>query len=224
MLLGPDGIEVGRYDKIDLVPFGEFVPRVFWFVNRITQGGWAISCRGTTSRFCPLWDTGSAFSFATNPPFRISCGSSAEDGADILVNLSNDAYFGHSEAREQHLLLARMRAVENRRYLIRSTNDGITAVINPAGEIVQRLPMYQEVAAPMRYGVIESTTFYSRHGDWFAWSCLAVGVGLALFRLLRPSVAQSADLDQHRSILMVDGNQRYRAAAWIQHASLTRGL
>ncbi len=64
----------------------------------------------------------------------------SKDGADVLVNLSNDGYFGHTEAREQHLLLARMRAVENRRFLIRSTNDGITAVIDPAGRIATKLP------------------------------------------------------------------------------------
>jgi len=76
-----------------------------------------------------------------------------------------------------------MRAVESRRYLIRSTNDGITAVINPAGQIVQQLPMYQELAAQVRYGVVDGITFYARHGDWFAWSCLVIGVGLGLYNV-----------------------------------------
>jgi apolipoprotein N-acyltransferase len=107
-------------------------------------------------------------------------------GASVLVNLSNDAYFGHSEARQQHLALARMRAVENRRFLIRSTNDGFSVVIDPAGRIIQRLPPYQRLAAQVRYSAVESTTFYARHGDWFAWLCLASGVGLALWNLWRP--------------------------------------
>jgi apolipoprotein N-acyltransferase len=103
----------------------------------------------------------------------------------VLVNISNDGYFGHSEAREQHLLMVRMRAVENRRYILRATNDGITAVINPAGLVLRRLPSYQEIAAPLRYGLVESTTFYAKHGDWFAWSCLAIAVSLALLNLYR---------------------------------------
>ncbi len=97
----------------------------------------------------------------------------------MLVNLSNDGYFAHTEAREQHLLLVRMRAVENRRFIIRSTNDGITAVVDPSGRIVKQLPPYRQAAALVNYGGVASTTFYARHGDWFAWGCLIVGVGLA---------------------------------------------
>ncbi|HZS56615.1 MAG TPA: apolipoprotein N-acyltransferase [Bryobacteraceae bacterium] len=183
VLLGPDGLEVGRYDKIDLVPFGEFVPRVFSFVNRITQEAGDF-VPGHDIKVLPAAAHRLGVFICYESAFPDLVRQFSKNGADVLVNLSNDAYFGHSEAREQHLLLARMRAVENRRYLIRSTNDGITAVINPAGQIVQRLPMYQEVAAPMRYGVVESTTFYSRHGDWFAWSCLAFGVTLGLYRIV----------------------------------------
>lgn len=186
VLIGPDGLEAGRYDKIDLVPFGEFVPRAFWFVNRITQeAGDFVS--GHDISVLPAAGHRLGVFICYESAFPDLVRQFSRKGADVLVNLSNDAYFGHSEAREQHLLLARMRAVENRRYLIRSTNDGITAVINPAGQIVQRLPMYQEVAAPMPYGVVENATFYAKHGDWFAWICLIVGVGLGLYNLfLRP--------------------------------------
>ncbi len=76
-----------------------------------------------------------------------------------------------------------MRAVENRRYLIRATNDGLTAVIDPAGRITHRLPPYQEVASPVQYGVVEGATFYAKHGDWFAWSCLGIGLALAIMNL-----------------------------------------
>lgn len=185
VLLGPSGLETGRYDKIDLVPFGEFVPRVFSFVNRVTQ---------EAGDFVPGHDI-KILSAAGHSLGVFICYESAfpalvrqftHGGADVLVNLSNDAYFGHSEAREQHLLLVRMRAVENRRYIVRDTNDGITAVIDPAGAIVRRLPSYQEVASVVRYGTVESTTFYARHGDWFAWSCLAVGLSLAGLSFRKP--------------------------------------
>jgi apolipoprotein N-acyltransferase len=113
----------------------------------------------------------------------------ARDGADVLFNLSNDAYFGRSAAYSQHLSLVRMRAVENRRFLVRSTNDGITAVVDPAGRVVKKLRPYQEAAAIVPYGRIAGTTFYTRHGDWFAWSALALGIALSLFARWR----QAAD-------------------------------
>src|SRR5262249_51195642 len=103
-----------------------------------------------------------------------------KQGAELLVNISNDGYFGHSAAREQHLMIARMRAAENRRWLLRVTNDGVTAAINPLGRVTQRLPMYKEVGAAMEYGWISDTTFYSENGDWFAWGCLLASV-VALF-------------------------------------------
>lgn len=184
LLLGPNGLEAGRYDKVNLVPFGEFVPPLFSFVNRITH---------EAGDFAPGHDI-KVLAAAGHRLGVFICYESAfpnlvrqftRKGADVLVNLSNDAYFGHSEAREQHLLIARMRAVENQRYVIRATNDGITAVIDPAGQIVRRLPSYQELAASVRFGTVESTTFYALHGDWFAWSCLAIGVVLAGVNLRR---------------------------------------
>lgn len=184
LLLGPNGLEAGRYDKVNLVPFGEFVPPLFSFVNRITH---------EAGDFVPGHDI-EVLRAAGHRLGVFICYESAfpnlvrqftRKGADVLVNLSNDAYFGHSDAREQHLLNARMRAVENRRYIIRATNDGITAVIDPAGQIVRRLPSYQELAASVHFGAVESTTFYARHGDWFAWSCLVIGLVLAGVNLRR---------------------------------------
>ena len=182
ILVGPEGSEIGRYDKIDLVPFGEFVPRIFSFVNRITQEAGDFVPGNNIAVLRAAGDRLGVF-ICYESAFPDLVRQFSKNGADVLVNLSNDAYFGHSEAREQHFLLARMRAVENRRYLVRSTNDGITALINPAGQVVQRLPMYREVAAPMKYGVVESATFYARHGDWFAWSCLIVSLGLSLYEV-----------------------------------------
>ena len=115
----------------------------------------------------------------------------ARNGATVFFNLSNDGYFGHSAAREQHLLLVRMRAVENRRFIVRSTNDGITASIDPAGRIVRKLPLYKEVAALLPFDSVRSTTPYTQHGDWFAWTCLLIGVGLSLQTQLASRVRRS---------------------------------
>jgi apolipoprotein N-acyltransferase len=103
----------------------------------------------------------------------------AKNGADVLFNLSNDAYFGRSAAYWQHLSLVRMRAVENRRFVVRVTDDGITAVVDPAGRIRSELPRYRETAAIVPYGRVQGTTFYTRNGDWFAWSALGIGVALS---------------------------------------------
>ncbi len=184
VLLGPSGAEMGRYDKIDLVPFGEFVPGFFSFVNRITQEAGDFA-PGRDVKVLPAAGHRLGVFICYESAFPDLVRQFTRQGADVLVNLSNDAYFGHSDAREQHLLLARMRAIENRRYIIRATNDGITAVIDPAGRITKHLPQFEVAAASVPYGVVESTTFYARHGDWFAWSCLAAGLMLAFVHLRR---------------------------------------
>lgn len=182
VLVGPDGSEIGRYDKIHLVPFGEFVPPMFSFVNRITnEAGDFVP--GHEVRVLPAGDNKLGVFICYESAFPNLVRQFTVKGADVLVNLSNDGYFGHSDAHLQHLLIARMRAVENRRFLIRATNDGITAVIDPAGRVIERLPPYRTVAAAVRYGRVHETTFYARHGDWFAWSCLIVGIGLGLVNL-----------------------------------------
>ena len=97
------------------------------------------------------------------------------------MNLSNDGYFGTSAAREQHLSLVRMRAAENGRWILRATNDGISAVVDPSGRITDRTEPYQEMAATMKYRFARNLTPYVRFGDWFAWGCLAIGLGGAGF-------------------------------------------
>ncbi|HEY7210502.1 MAG TPA: apolipoprotein N-acyltransferase [Bryobacteraceae bacterium] len=183
LLLGPDGSVAGRYDKIDLVPFGEFVPPFLSFVNRITQEAGDF-VPGHDIRILDAAGARLGVFICYESAFPDLVRQFARQGANVLVNLSNDAYFGHSEARQQHLLIARMRAIETRRFLIRSTNDGISTVIDPAGRIRQRLPLYKQLAAPIRYGLVNSTTFYVRHGDWFAWTCLAVSLPLTIFVLV----------------------------------------
>lgn len=183
VLLGPEGTEMGRYDKIDLVPFGEFVPRAFWWVNRVTQEAGDF-VPGKDIKVLPAAGERLGVFICYESAFPDLVRRFTKQGANVLVNISNDAYFGRSEARAQHLAIARMRAVENRRFLVRATNDGVSAVIDPAGRIVQRLPAYRQLVARVRYAPVEETTFYARHGDWFAWLSLVAGVLLAFERIL----------------------------------------
>lgn len=174
-LINPDGQPAGRYDKVNLVPFGEFVPPLFGFVNRITReaGDFVPGSKIVVERV-GNHRIGTFICYEAVFPNFVRRFAAA--GAQLLVNLSNDGYFGHSAARYQHLLIARMRAAENRRWLIRSTNNGITVAIDPAGRIRERLPPDTLTAARLKFNYINSTTFYTRHGDWFAWLCLGLGL------------------------------------------------
>lgn len=179
VLVGPDGNEISRYDKVNLVPFGEFVPPLFGFVNRISpETGDFVP--GTDVKVMPAPPNKLGVFICYESAFPNFVRQFARRGATVFFNLSNDGYFGRSAAREQHLLLVRMRAVENRRFVIRSTNDGFTTAIGPGGQILRALPPYRQVAALLPFGSITQTTIYSRHGDWFAWLSLLIGIALAL--------------------------------------------
>ncbi len=184
VLLNREGLELGRYDKINLVPFGEFVPPFFSWVNRVThEAGDFVP--GVTVRLLDAGEQRLGVFICYEAAFPELVRRFTALGASVLVNLSNDGYFGHSEARQQHLAIARMRAVENQRFLIRATNDGLSAVIDPAGRLIQQLPPYQELAARVKYGLNTSLTPYVRFGDWFVWSCLAIGASLGLLTTLK---------------------------------------
>jgi apolipoprotein N-acyltransferase len=100
----------------------------------------------------------------------------AHNGAQLLVNISNDGWFGHSAAAEQHLRMARVRAVENRRWMVRATNSGITVSVDPYGRIFRPLPRDVRAATDLPYDFRTGETIYSRYGDWFAWLCVIVSV------------------------------------------------
>lgn len=178
-MLGPDGSYVDRYDKINLVPFGEFIPPFFGFVQQISDeagtfhpGARLINLPTSAHKL------GTFICYEVVFPDFIRRFTAS--GAEVLLNLSNDGYFGRSAARGQHLLIARMRAAENRRWLIRATNDGITATIDPTGRVTQRLKPYVQMSARTTFGYRQDLTPYVQFGDWFAWSCLVLGAGAAL--------------------------------------------
>jgi apolipoprotein N-acyltransferase len=172
-MVNPAGESAGRYDKIHLVPFGEFVPPLFSFVNRITDeaGDFAPGTRRV------LFDAGGrrfgAF-ICYESAFPHFVRQFTRDGAQVLVNASNDGYFGNSAAREQHLLLVRMRAAENGRWILRATNNGVTAAIDPAGGVRQSFPSFEEYSGRLGYAPNRGLTLYARFGDWFVLLCALV--------------------------------------------------
>jgi apolipoprotein N-acyltransferase len=182
VLIGPEGKFAGSYDKIFLVPFGEFVPPLFQWVGKVSN---------YVGNFVP-GDREVVFRLGEHRLSTIICYESAfphlvrrfvNQGAGAIANLSFDGYFGNASARRQHLLLARMRAAENARWLLRATSDGITVSIDPAGRIVDRLPGSVAAALPVRFNYRDEKTPYTRHGDWFCVACAGITL-LALAPIL----------------------------------------
>ena len=103
------------------------------------------------------------------------------NGAELLVNISNDSWYARSAARDQHLLVARMRAVENGRWILRATNDGITTAIDPAGRVVAALPSYVQDTLDVGFDYRSELTGFVRHGEWLWWICL-LGTAVKLAR------------------------------------------
>jgi len=179
-LVAPSGHAVSRYDKVNLVPFGEFVPWPFnSFVSKISTeaGDFAAGTKVVVSQV-NNHRIGAFICYESVFPDFVR--QFAHGGAEVLFNLSNDGWFGKSSAREQHLEIARMRAAENRRWLLRSTNDGITATIDPAGRLRGTLPLYREATSTTGFGYISAQTVYTRFGDWFPIVCAVAALAFLI--------------------------------------------
>jgi len=92
------------------------------------------------------------------------------------VNISNDGWYGDSGAYAQHLRQARMRAIENARWLLRDTNTGVTASIDPYGRVIASIPRKVRTTLVAPYALSNDTTFYTGHGDWFAYLCAIISL------------------------------------------------
>ena len=177
IVVGADGARVGRYEKIHLVPFGEYVPfqRLLFFARKLT---------GRVSRFTPgeqrkvfrLNGHYYGVFICYEAVFADEVRHFAQLGAEVLVNISDDGWYGDTSAPWQHLNMARMRAIENRRWILRDTNNGVTAVIDPLGHVRQSIPRHQVDALPAAYGFRSDVTFYTAHGDLFAWACVILSL------------------------------------------------
>jgi apolipoprotein N-acyltransferase len=179
-MLNEFGQKTFSYDKIHLVPFGEYEP--FPFIHQVVTsvseevGGFHKGKERTVGRF----SNGHTFSvficYETIYPGEVR--DFAHQGAQLLINISNDGWFGKSEAAEQHVRMARVRAVENRRWLVRDTNSGVTASIDPYGNMTRVMARDVRGSADLRYDFRTDMTLYTRFNDWFAWMCVGISVML----------------------------------------------
>jgi apolipoprotein N-acyltransferase len=188
-----------QYDKVHLVPFGEYIPvaQLLSFAKSLTHEVGTFE-RGTKHDPLTVDGTRLGVFICYESVFPGEVRQFAKNGAEVLVNISNDGWFGDTGAPRQHLNMARMRAVENDRWLLRDTNTGVTAVVDPLGRITKEAPLNQRTALQASYDVEETTTFYTRHGDWFPLLCAIISVAGLLFRL-RVSEAPSVVLKRAES-------------------------
>ncbi len=171
--LSPSGELVSRYAKIFLVPFGEFVPWPFsLFIEKITlEAGDFVPGRDVAVARVGDHLVGTFICYES--VFARGVRRFVANGAEVLVNISNDSWYGPTAARFQHLLIARMRAMENGRWLLRATNDGITSIINPAGQLVGVLPSYKQAILDGRFRYLSELTWFARFGEWFWYASIA---------------------------------------------------
>jgi len=180
-LVSPGGEWGERYNKMHLVPFGEYVPfrRIFGFAGGLTKEVGDFSPGTSRAALQAANKLGVFICYESIFPDEIR--QLAANGAEVFVNISNDGWYGDSGAYAQHLKQARMRAVENNRWLLRDTNTGVTAAIDPYGRVVATIPRKVRAALDAGYALTNVTTFYTRHGDWFAYLCAIISVaGLLL--------------------------------------------
>jgi apolipoprotein N-acyltransferase len=188
-MLNPSGQRIFGYDKIHLVPFGEYEP--FPFIHQVVTsvseevGGFH---KGTSRAvgLLPNGDTLSVF-ICYEAIYPVEVRAFVARGAGLLINISNDGWFGTSEAAEQHLRMVRVRAVENHRWIVRDTNSGISASIDPYGNVTRVMRRDTRDSADLPYDFRTDKTLYTRFGDWFAWMCVAVSAILFLLTFRKAS-------------------------------------
>ena len=182
-LISPSGQWTARYDKVHLVPFGEYLPfpRLFAFAGGLTKEVGEFEA-GTSRAPLDAGGTKLGVFVCYESVFPGEVRQFADQGAQVFVNLSNDGWYGDSGAYAQHLNQTRMRAVENDRWLLSATNTGVTASIDPYGRVVARLPRKERAALLAPYALTSVTTFYTRYGDWFALLCAIISAGALLMR------------------------------------------
>ena len=182
-MLDPRGELVLRYHKIRLVPFGEYVP----IQSVLTLGGrFSAKLVQAAGDFTPGEDYALG-AVDGHPVAAFICYEAifpdlvrefAARGAQLLVNITNDGWYGRTSAPYQHFAMAKFRAVENERYLVRAANTGISAVVDPRGRVVARTELFDRTVLVHDVPLLAGTTFYSRRGDVFAWGCLGAAVAL----------------------------------------------
>jgi len=172
-LVSRDGKVYGKYDKVHLVPFGEYIPFNKWlpFIGKMVEGvgDFKPGIKGKTIKW---GDYSLGLQICYEIIFPDLSRAMAKNNASLLVNITNDAWFGTTSAPYQHFSMAIFRAVENRRALIRSANTGISGFIDPVGRIIEKTALFKEAVITRSVPLIRMISFYTCFGDLFAIFCM----------------------------------------------------
>ncbi len=189
ILIRPDGSVDAPYHKMILMPFGEYTPMSSWLpwlaeinstAGQFTAGDEPkvltfVLSDGRTAKLSPL--------ICYEDVIPELAREATRRGAELLINQTNDAWFGNTVAPYQHHMIASFRAIENRRYLLRSTNTGLTAVVDPLGRTLASLLPYTESVLPMEIGLVSYVSSYTQLPIQLLWLLIAtVGVGAVVVR------------------------------------------
>jgi len=179
-LLSSTAEVLSSYDKIQLVPFGEYVPfhSLLFFLDKLVVGIGDFAA-GTTTTVFTLPQTKFGVLICYEGIFPALTRQFVAQGAEMLVNITNDAWFGRTSAPYQHLVMEAVRTIENRVPLIRAANTGFSAVVGIDGQIHNRTNLYETTILVEDLSWPQVRSFYSRYGDVFVWFCV-VSTGLML--------------------------------------------
>ncbi|HKR65670.1 MAG TPA: apolipoprotein N-acyltransferase [Thermoanaerobaculia bacterium] len=168
------GKTIGHYDKIRLVPFGEYVPlrRMLFFAEKLVHAVGEFEFGTNDQPLVGKLSYGPAICYEVVYP-QIT-GTQIRHGADVIVTITNDAWYDGTSAPQQHLWQARMRAIEGDRFVLRAATTGISALIDPTGRLLQTIPMGREGIIYAQFQARSAITPYIRFGDWFAWVAVVV--------------------------------------------------
>ncbi|HEY4354819.1 MAG TPA: apolipoprotein N-acyltransferase [Acidobacteriaceae bacterium] len=182
-----DGTYAGRYDKMHLVPFGEYTPykEFFFFAGHLLDNVGPF-IPGSERRVFSAGGHHYGVFICYESIFGDEIRQFAQMDADVLVNISDDGWYGDTSAPWEHLDMVRMRAIENHRWIVRATNTGVTASIDPHGRIVAQMERHQRGAIDAPFGYLTDHTFYTRYGDWLAWLCALASVVAVAASFRRP--------------------------------------
>ena len=188
-LISPETKNVSKYDKTHLVPYGEYVPFESWlpFLGKLVAQVGDFQ-PGKPGKTLPWKKDALGIQICYEVIFPVLSRELVKNGATLLINITNDAWFGKTSGPYQHFSMTVLRAVENRRALARSANTGISGFIDPAGRILAATPLLEEAVVTRSVPLLNKKTIYTRFGDVFAWACLALVLSVILLQVVNYAI------------------------------------
>ena len=239
-LLKPDSEDLPRYDKMRLVPFGErspFPDLLPWLRNIQFSGGGYIAANWDSGEQFTVFDVGETrfgSMICFDSVFPQQAFELVRGGAQFLVVITNDGYFGKTSGPYQHAQLSVFRAIENRRSVVRSANTGVSTFVDPYGRMSGTTAIFHEAVLTSSVALSASTTFYTRYGNVFGLGCLLVTAVCLVFGWIsakEPSslatIPERADAEAH--LAAYDGPEDDEPMPFLEHLEelrwhLLRGL